>query len=158
MPIREGKFAMHAFTTRLLAASALAAACLTGASVAQAQSTEPTLYEAFGKSEGVKRLVDDFVTRLVGDTRINSMFKDTNLKRLREKLEEQFCSVMGGGCTYTGDDMKEVHKPLNIHMADFNALVEDLQTAMDHQGIPFRQQNALLALLAPMYKDVNQTN
>lgn len=146
---------MHAFTFRLLAAPVLAATCLMGASLAHAQTAAPTLYDAFGKSEGVKRLVDDFVTRLVGDTRINSMFKDTNLKRLREKLEEQFCSVMGGGCTYTGDSMKEVHQGLNIHMADFNALVEDLQIAMDYQGIPFSQQNALLAQLAPMYKDVN---
>lgn len=140
----------------LFAAPLLAAACLLAAPLAQAQqAASPTLYEAFGKSEGVKRLVDDFVTRVVGDTRINAMFKDTNLKRLREKLEEQFCSVMGGGCTYTGDDMKEVHKGLNVHMADFNALVEDLQVAMDYQGIPFTQQNALLALLAPMYRDVN---
>ena len=38
--------------------------------------------------------------------------------------------------------------------ADFNALVEVLQAAMDAQGIPYAAQNRLLALLAPMHRDV----
>lgn len=36
----------------------------------------------------------------------------------------------------------------------FNALVEDLQVAMDKSGIPSRTQNKLLALLAPMQRIV----
>lgn len=137
-----------------LLASVLLASCLLQAPCALAQGGSPSLYESFGRAEGVRQLVDDFVKRLTADARIAPMFKDTNLRRLREKLEEQFCQVMGGGCTYTGDDMKEVHKSLGIHMADFNALVEDLQSSMDQQGIAFSQQNALLSLLAPMYRDV----
>lgn len=158
MSTNQESTAMQRFGSHLLVSALLATTALLGTPLAQAQSASPALYESFGKGEGVKRLVDDFVTRVTTDARISAMFKDTNLKRLREKLEEQFCSVMGGGCTYTGDDMKEVHKSLGIHMADFNALVEDLQAAMDQQGIPFSQQNALLAQLAPMYKDINTSH
>ncbi|MDN5924337.1 MAG: group 1 truncated hemoglobin, partial [Xanthomonadales bacterium] len=35
--------------------------------------------------------------------------------------------------------------------ADFNALVEDLQKAMNKHAIPFRSQNKLLAKLAAMH-------
>jgi hemoglobin len=35
-------------------------------------------------------------------------------------------------------------------MADMNALVENLQTAMREAGVPFAAQNRLLAKLAPM--------
>lgn len=124
--------------------------------LAQAQETTPSspLYNAFGAREGIKRLTDDFVQRVTTDARIADKFKQSNLKRLREKLEEQFCQVMGGPCVYTGDSMKIVHEPMGIHMADFNALVEDLQLSMDSQGIAFADQNAFLALLAPMYKDM----
>ncbi len=125
------------------------------AAQAQAQATpSPHLYDAFGAREGIKRLTDDFVQRITTDVRIADKFKDSNLKRLREKLEEQFCQIMGGPCVYSGDSMKEVHAGMGIHMADFNAVVEDLQLAMDSQGIAFADQNALLALLAPMYKDM----
>ena len=41
-----------------------------------------------------------------------------------------------------------------IGRGHFNALVEDLQIAMDKRGIPFRAQNRLLAKLAPMYREI----
>ena len=116
--------------------------------------TDAALYQALGGAAGVHALTLDFVQRLTTDPRIASQFKETNLKRLREKLEEQFCQVSGGGCNYSGDPMLEVHKGLHISAADFNALVEDLQLAMDAQGIPFQRQNAFLALLAPMHRDI----
>jgi hemoglobin len=43
---------------------------------------------------------------------------------------------------------------MDINKGHFNALVEVLQVSMDAQGIPFAQQNRLLALLAPMHRDV----
>ena len=66
---------------------------------------------------------------------------------------DQFCQVMGGPCVYKGADMKSSHSNLDIKKSDFNALVEVLQQTMDAQGIPFREQNKLLALLAPMHRD-----
>ena len=62
--------------------------------------------------------------------------------------------MSGGPCKYTGKDMHKVHKPLHINTLQFNALVEDLQTAMDRNHVPFRTQNRLLALLAPMKRDI----
>ena len=50
--------------------------------------------------------------------------------------------------------MKSSHAGLGIDRADFNALVEDLQIAMDRKGVPFRSQNKLLAILAPMHREV----
>ena len=38
-----------------------------------------------------------------------------------------------------------------------NALVEVLQDTMDAQGIPFRDQNRLLARLAPMHREIINT-
>ena len=43
---------------------------------------------------------------------------------------------------------------MDITKAHFNALVEVLQAAMAAQGIAFAQQNRLLALLAPMHRDI----
>jgi len=50
--------------------------------------------------------------------------------------------------------MKESHQGLGIDQAAFNALVEDLQSAMDRQHVSYHAQNRLLALLAPMSHDV----
>jgi hemoglobin len=55
---------------------------------------------------------------------------------------------------YNGPNMKEAHANMDVTRTDFNALVEVLQVSMDARGIPFKRQNQLLALLAPMHRDV----
>ena len=69
-------------------------------------------------------------------------------------VQERQRAILGGGCAYTGRDMKSAHAGLGIARSQFNALVEDLQVAMDKRGIPFRAQNQLLAKLAPMHREV----
>jgi hemoglobin len=123
------------------------------ASVATAQ-TEPALYHALGETAGITSLTQDFVARLKADTRFGDMFKKTNAQNLSDRLAEQFCVLSGGPCKYTGDDMKRVHSSLDITKGNFNALVEDLQAAMDAKNIPFVAQNQLLAKLAPMHRDI----
>ncbi|HEY1632266.1 MAG TPA: NAD(P)H-dependent oxidoreductase [Rhizomicrobium sp.] len=61
---------------------------------------------------------------------------------------------MSGPCAYTGRDMYETHKGLHLTNMDFNAVVEDLQKAMDKDGVPFATQNRFLARLAPMQHDI----
>ena len=112
------------------------------------------LYQALGEKSGITRLMDDFVNRLVVDPRIGGHFKDVKPAALKESLTDQICQLSGGPCKYEGADMKSAHADMDIHKGHFNALVEVLQTAMDAQGIPFVQQNRLLALLAPMHRDI----
>jgi len=112
------------------------------------------LYQAFHGQPGIDRIVDDLVDRSTKDPRIEEIFKATDLVRLRRTLKEQFCYLLGGPCDYSGRDMKTTHKDHGIQTADFNALVEHLQAAMDREGVPFRDQNRFLAKLAPMKRDV----
>lgn len=145
--------AISFLTALILSATMLAAHGQTQATP-EATPAPASLYEAFGKQDGIRRLSDDFVLRLSTDARTAPFFKESNLKRVREKIAEQLCQVLGGGCVYTGDSMVEVHKGQGIQKADFNAVVEILQDAMDQQGIAFQDQNKLLAKLAPMYRDM----
>ena len=128
---------------------------LAHAQTAAAPAAAPAgLYAALGEKAGIDRLADDFVERLLRHPRIGPQFKDTKPAAFKESLAEQFCVLSGGPCSYQGADMREVHADLDINKGDFNALVEVLQRAMDAQGIPFSQQNRLLALLAPMHRDI----
>ncbi|MGN6112696.1 MAG: group I truncated hemoglobin [Luteimonas sp.] len=112
------------------------------------------VFRAFGGEAGLAALMDDFVARLVADPRTHRFFADVDQVALKRHLVEQFCAVLGGGCAYTGRDMVEAHAAFGIDRAAFNALVEDLQVAMSARGIPFRAQNRLLAVLAPMHREI----
>lgn len=114
----------------------------------------PGLYQAFGEQAGIRALMDDFVLRLKADARIGEQFRDTQLDNLARQLTDQVCQLAGGPCVYKGPDMKEAHANMDVKRSHFNALVEVLQQSMDARGIPFPRQNQLLALLAPMHRDV----
>ncbi|MBC7609315.1 MAG: group 1 truncated hemoglobin [Polaromonas sp.] len=135
----------------------IAASSLLIASASYAQTTAPKdeqLYKAFGEKAGLVSLMDDFMVRLLADPRTGPHFKPANQQRVKEQLVDQLCALGGGPCVYKGADMKSSHSNLDIKKSDFNALVEVLQASMDAKGIPFRKQNEMLALLAPMNRDI----
>jgi hemoglobin len=136
--------------------------CIVGAAVADPPSdkagTTPlhdqTVFNAFHGKAGIDRVVDDLVSRAVKDPRISDIFKASDLAKLKAQLSDQFCYILAGPCAYNGKTMQDAHKDMGLQDADLNALVEDLQAAMDKEGVPFRAQNKLLAKLAPMRRMV----
>lgn len=119
-----------------------------------AQAGDDALYVALGKESGISKLVDESLVLILQDARIKILFKDTNIPRLAKLLKEQFCAISNGPCPYTGDDMKTVHQGMDISAAQFYALAEDVQMAMDKLDIPSSTQNRLMAKLAPMKRDI----
>jgi hemoglobin len=112
------------------------------------------VFEEFGGKPGLTALMDDFMDNLMADPRTHPFFAPVDRDHIKKELVLQFCVILGGPCTYTGHSMTEVHKGMGVNRADFNALVEDLQKAMNTRHIPFRAQNKLLAILAPMSRDI----
>jgi hemoglobin len=113
-------------------------------------------FDQFGGEPGLVALMDDFMTRLLADERTRPFFENADQKQVKRHLVEQFCAVLGGGCTYTGRDMVRAHAGLGIGRSQTNALVEVLQDAMDARRIPFRAQNKLLAVLAPIHREIEE--
>jgi hemoglobin len=147
------------FAISLLAVfTASTASAQTASTASMAASTDmmkdSSLYTALGEKTGITQIANDFVGRLIADERTRPFFEKANQPRLKMMLADQFCAVSGGPCVYKGADMKSAHSNLDINKANFNALVEVLQQTMDAHGIAFKDQNRLLALLAPMHRDV----
>jgi hemoglobin len=115
---------------------------------------EDTLFADMGGQPGIDRIVDASVNNYLADPRISAIFDESNIDRLRAEFKVQFCQVAGGPCTYTGHNMVAAHKGLHLTNANFNAVVEDLQAAMDSCGIAFATQNRFLARLAPYQHEV----
>ena len=140
------------FISAVITSSVLLFASSTFAQTMAAKDDQ--LYKAFGEKPGLVALMDDFMTRLLADPRTGPHFQPSNQQRVKEQLVDQLCSLAGGPCVYKGADMKSSHANLDIKKSDFHALVEVLQASMDAKGIPFRKQGEMLALLAPMHRDI----
>jgi len=116
--------------------------------------TDTKVFQAFHGKAGIDRIVETFVERNFADPRIKDFFAASDKIRVKRTLKEQFCYILGGGCDYTGRDMKDSHKDQGTTNRDMNALIENLQFAMDQEKVPFAAQNKLLAKLAPQQKDI----
>jgi hemoglobin len=124
------------------------------AASANAQMMQPSLYQRLGGTPAITAVVDDFVGNVAADRRINRFFAHTDIARLKFHLVQQICAGTGGPCFYTGRDMRTTHAGMGIRSRHFNALVQDLGKTLKKFKVPAREQNELVAILAPMKKDI----
>ena len=119
-------------------------------------STKPetSLYQRLGGEVVMVTVVDETVEDVRFNARLNQSFSKVNIKRLKQKILEQICSLTGGGCVYEDDDVKTVHAGLGITEREFYGVVEALVRALDANNVGLREKNELLAILAPMKKDI----
>lgn len=126
------------------------ALCLLAALLGGAMAQEKSLYERLGGKDAIKAVVNEFVTIVAADSRINKKFARSNVDRLKFMLVEQICAATGGPCKYTGRDMKAAHKNMGVTVGEFNALVENLVKALDKFNVQEKEKKELLGILAPM--------
>jgi hemoglobin len=141
-------------TTVLAAAMLVAGATALGTTGAAAQHMTKSLYERLGGSTAITAVVDDFVANVAADRRINKFFARADVPRLKYLLVQQICAGTGGPCIYTGRDMRTAHAGMGIRSRHFNALVQDLGRTLNKFKVPRREQRELVAILAPMKKDI----
>lgn len=119
------------------------------------QASQPDgLYQALGQDAGIERLVDALLDRCYTDPRISALFKATERPDLSRLIREQFCVEAGGPCKYSGRSMAEAHGGLDLQHAEFDAFVEDLILAMEDVALPYRTQNRMLKIFAPMRPEI----
>jgi hemoglobin len=123
-------------------------------SITGAAQAEPTLYEQIGGEPVLRKTVEEFVVIMEKDDRINFAFGNTDITKFKQLLFEQMCNITGGPCKYTGRTMKESHEKLDVNNVMFNALAEDVYIAFDRAGVPYRLQNKVMAIFAPMQRDI----
>ena len=113
-----------------------------------------SLYERLGGKGAIVAMVDDFMVRVMDDSRIKGFFAQSNVDALKPRLVDQLCEAAGGPCTYTGAPMKYAHQGRGIGDAEFDAFTGDFIKSLDRFRVPAREKAEVLAILTKMRKDV----
>ncbi|WP_426114045.1 group I truncated hemoglobin [Massilia sp. PWRC2] len=137
-----------------LAAAALLSLSLLAPAPGASAGADDGLYRDLGGKQGIRNIVATLIPMVLADARIKDSFADSDMQHVGKRLEEQLCALAGGPCTYGGEPMKESHGGLKITNAQFNALTEDLQLAMEQHGVANAAGNRLVAKLAPMQREI----
>jgi hemoglobin len=113
-----------------------------------------TLYDRLGGKPAVIAVIEDFVGRAAGDSRINAKFARTDVPRLKAMLVEQVVAATGGPGTYSGRGMRETHDGMGVTAGEFDALLADLVATLDQFKVPKAEQQELLGILGTLRGDI----
>lgn len=113
-------------------------------------SVPAPIYQQVGGEKKMAEIVDYFIDEIGYDKIMMSYFKDSDIERFREKMNEHLCFLTGGGCHYSGDSMEQVHAGFAINESDFNHGVDLFVKAMQRANVPHPLQNKILSTMAPL--------
>ncbi len=139
---------------RVAVLAVMAASFGSGVRAAEGETTA-SLYQRLGGMPAIQAVVDDFVTRILADDRVNKWFAHAasdpeNAKLYKAKLADFICQGTGGPCKYTGADMLSAHKGRGVTEEAFNAVVSDLVATLEKLKVPEKEKSQLLGILGPM--------
>lgn len=120
-----------------------------------------SLYERLGGKPAIQAVVDDFVTRILADQRVNRWFAHAasdpeHAQTYKAKLADFICQGTGGPCKYTGADMLSAHQGRGVTEDAFNAVVSDLVATLEKFHVPEKEKAQLLEILGPMKSAIVQ--
>jgi len=137
---------------RSILAAGVAASIMCGMAAGESRAS---LYERLGGMPAIRAVVDDFVSRILADNRVNGWFAHAASSpeaaaAYKSKLADFLCQGTGGPCHYTGADIATAHKGRGVTEEAFTAVVEDLTATLDKFHVPEKEKADLLSILAPM--------
>ena len=136
----------------------LAAITVSGLAAAEPHAS---LYLRLGGMPAIRAVVDDLVSRILADERVNKWFAHAasdpaNAEAYKRKLADFLCQGAGGPCQYNGPDIVTAHKGSGVTGEAFDAVVEDLVATLDKLKVPDKEKADLLGILGPMKMGVVQ--
>jgi hemoglobin len=120
----------------------------------------PSLYERLGGVYSIATVVDDFIDRIMGDSRLNANPKvDEAHHRVSRAgfkylVTEMVCWAAGGPQKYTGRSMLESHAHLGITEDEWQAFLDDFRACLEKFGVPQAERAELFAIVDSTKKDI----
>jgi hemoglobin len=104
-----------------------------------------TLFDKLGGQQGIEQVVDDFYKRVLSDSTLSPFFARTDLDRQRRQQAAFFSQIFDGPKQYSGRQMPETHKGLNLQQQHFDAIVKHLRESLTGRGVSAEDINAAVA-------------
>ncbi len=118
-----------------------------------------SLFVRLGGSQGIHALVDDIVALHMENPVIKARFlpyleTPEKLATTKQHLRAFLEAGSGGQAQYTGRDMKNAHRGMNINEAEYMAATDDILAAMRKNKIDEQTQKDVLAIAYSLKGDI----
>ena len=113
-----------------------------------------SVYEKIGGEAAVNAAVDIFYRKVLADERINEFFDTVDMEAQHAKQKAFLTMAFGGPNNYTGKDMREAHKHMNLTEEHFNAVAECLVGTLNDLSVPQEYIDEIVTIAVSVKDDV----
>ncbi len=113
-----------------------------------------SVYEKLGGDAAVDAAVDIFYRKVLSDDRISHFFDTIDMDAQHAKQKAFLKMAFGGPNSYTGKDMREAHKHMNLTEEHFNAVAENLIASLQELEVPQEYIDEVVAIALSVKDDV----
>jgi hemoglobin len=123
-------------------------------------SHQSSLYERLGGVYNIATVVDDFIDRIMVDSRLNANPRVNEAHHrvsppgFKYFVVEMICEATGGPQRYSGRSIRDSHKHLLINAVEWEAFLDDFQQTLDKFKVPQAEQVELKAIVNSTREDV----
>ncbi len=113
-----------------------------------------SLFEQIGGEGAVDAAVDIFYRKVLADPDLTHFFDKIDMDEQIAKQKSFLTMAFGGPNEYTGKDMREAHKDMDIEEKHFQAVAGHLQATLEELSVPNDLINQVMAIAASTHDDV----
>jgi hemoglobin len=115
---------------------------------------KPSLYERLGKFPGIQAITEDIWINHTRNPLVRARYVNSDPVEVKRKVAEFFAAGIGGLETYTGKNMIDAHRGMNISAQEFLAVIDDVLNALQKHQVGQREQDEVLAILYSLKPEI----
>jgi hemoglobin len=116
--------------------------------------SESSLYERLGGEDKIRNFSTTILENHLANDAVKARYADSDREEVIRVVTEFICAGTGGPQTYSGKDMLEAHKGMNVDEHEFVAVLDDILAALDTNGVGQREQEELLMIAYSLRGDI----
>jgi hemoglobin len=125
-----------------------------GGAMRGAKMSESSLYERLGGEDKIRNIATTILENHLANDAVKARYADSDREEVIRVVTEFICAGTGGPQTYSGKDMLEAHKGMNVDEHEFVAVLDDILAALDTNGVGQREQEELLMIAYSLRGDI----
>ncbi len=113
-----------------------------------------SIYSQIGGDKTLAAAVDLFYNKVLADDRIKEFFIGVDMDRLRETQKAFLAYALGGPVLYSGRELREVHKHMNLTDEHFSAVQRHLHDTLQELNVRDDLIKGVLSITGSHHDDV----
>ena len=108
--------------------------------------SERSLYERLGGEETIRSIAADSFDNHVNNPTVKARYGESDRDKVIQTVTEFICAGTGGPQPYTGKNMADAHRGMNISEQEYLAVVDDIMAALEKNGVGEREKQEMLMI------------